>query len=113
MKTNFMTDNIDRKGLKGSPTHRMNWLKTRPRLEWVMSNSGRSYSSGFDLERESSVAECYEGEENSLVDQVTGEVVQASADRVDEKVDDENPVHFLTNRRLPAGELVAPGNPEH
>jgi hypothetical protein len=67
MKTNFKTDKIDRKGLKGSPTHRMNWLKTRPRLEWVMSNSGRSNSSGFDLKGKSSVAGWIGDDENSLV----------------------------------------------
>jgi hypothetical protein len=32
---------------------------------------------------------------------------------VDEEVNDEDPIYFLTDRRLPTGELAASGNPEH
>lgn len=53
-----------------------------------MSNSGRSYSSGSDLENREINHNSIGFEENSLVDQIPHEIVAASAERVDEEVDD-------------------------
>lgn len=44
-----MTMTKARNGENSNPTQNKNWLNTKPRLECVMSNSGRSKASGLYL----------------------------------------------------------------